>query len=83
MPVPPYFLDLALLALVGTAAATDLARRRIPNRLLLAGLVTAATLHLAGAAPASAPTTNSNESPGRNGITTNPVSQKMIKVRMT
>jgi len=49
MPVPPFSLHLALLALVGVAAATDLARRRIPNRLLLAGLLAAAILHLAGA----------------------------------
>lgn len=54
MSVPPFFLHLALLALVGAAAATDLARRRIPNRLLVGGLVAAAVLHLAGAAPASA-----------------------------
>lgn len=54
MPVPPFSLHLALLALVVLAAATDLARRRIPNRLLLAGLLAAAALHLAGAAPAGA-----------------------------
>lgn len=53
MPVPPIFLDLAVLALVGAAAATDLARRRIPNRLLLCGLGAALLLHLASATPVS------------------------------
>ena len=31
---------------------------------------------------ASAPATNSSESPGRNGVTTNPVSQKIITNRI-
>jgi hypothetical protein len=30
-------------------------------------------------AAASAPTANSSESPGRNGVTTTPVSRKMIR----
>jgi prepilin peptidase CpaA len=54
MPVPASYLDLALLALVGLAAATDLASRRIPNRLLLAGVAGAFLLHLGAPAPAAA-----------------------------
>jgi prepilin peptidase CpaA len=53
MPVQPY-LDLALLLLVVSAAINDLARRRIPNRLLLAGWVVALPLHALGAAPGAA-----------------------------
>ena len=30
----------------------------------------------------TAPATNSSESPGRNGVTTSPVSQKMMRKRM-
>ncbi len=33
-------------------------------------------------AAASVPATNSSESPGRNGVTTSPVSQKMIANRI-
>jgi prepilin peptidase CpaA len=47
----PCLLDLWLLALVLLAAASDLAARRIPNRLLLAGMLGAFALHLASAAP--------------------------------
>ena len=54
MPVPPPMLDLALLALVGVAAATDLASRRIPNRLLLAGAALAFALRLGAPDPAAA-----------------------------
>jgi prepilin peptidase CpaA len=48
------YLDLLLLVMVVVAAGTDLAARRIPNRLLLAGMLSAFGLHLCGAAPASA-----------------------------
>jgi prepilin peptidase CpaA len=51
MPFPPAYLDFAALLLVGAAAATDLQSRRIPNRLLLAGLVAALVLHLGARAP--------------------------------
>jgi prepilin peptidase CpaA len=40
-----------LIALLLAAAATDLASRRIPNRLLAAGLACAAIVHLCGARP--------------------------------
>ena len=51
MPFPPSYLDLAVLLLVGIAATTDLQSRRIPNRLLLAGLLAALVLHLGAGAP--------------------------------
>jgi prepilin peptidase CpaA len=47
-------LDLLLLLLVVLAAANDLATRRIPNRLLLAGTIGALALHLCAAAPGQA-----------------------------
>ncbi|MFL6672111.1 MAG: prepilin peptidase [Massilia sp.] len=47
-------LDLGLLVLVLLAAASDLATRRIPNRLLLAGLAGALALRLLGPAPGAA-----------------------------
>jgi prepilin peptidase CpaA len=50
MAVPP-LLDLFLLVLVGLAAASDLATRRIPNRLLLAGALGALTGHLCSPVP--------------------------------
>jgi prepilin peptidase CpaA len=50
VPVQPY-LDLSLLLLVVAAAVNDLASRRIPNRLLLAGWVLALPLHALSAAP--------------------------------
>lgn len=53
MPLQIY-LDLLLLLLVVLAAVNDLATRRIPNRLLLAGTVGAMALHLFSAAPLSA-----------------------------
>jgi prepilin peptidase CpaA len=53
MPVSVY-LDLLLLLLVVGAAVYDLATRRIPNRLLLAGALGALALQLCSAAPASA-----------------------------
>lgn len=53
MPVS-VFLDLLLLVLVVAAAVHDLATRRIPNRLLLAGGLGALTLHLCAAGPVSA-----------------------------
>jgi prepilin peptidase CpaA len=53
MPVSVY-LDLLLLLLVVGAAVYDLATRRIPNRLLLAGALGALTLQLCSGAPASA-----------------------------
>ncbi len=46
-------LDLALCALLLLASAFDLARRRIPNRLLAAGLLAALALHLASGHPAA------------------------------
>jgi prepilin peptidase CpaA len=45
MPIDPY-LQVALLLLVSCAAVNDLATRRIPNRLLLAGLAGALLLRL-------------------------------------
>jgi prepilin peptidase CpaA len=45
------WLHLALLALLTAAAVSDLALRRIPNRLLLAGLASATLLHLLAPAP--------------------------------
>jgi prepilin peptidase CpaA len=50
MPVAPY-LDTLLLLMVVAGAVNDLASRRIPNRLLLAGTAGALGLHLASAAP--------------------------------
>ncbi|MBQ5948181.1 prepilin peptidase [Massilia sp. ST3] len=50
MPVAPY-LDTLLLLMVAACAVNDLASRRIPNRLLLAGVAGALCLHLASAAP--------------------------------
>jgi prepilin peptidase CpaA len=47
-------LDLVLLVLVIAAAVTDLARRRIPNMLLLAGWVAALPLFLLSAQPGAA-----------------------------
>ena len=46
--------DALLLLLVSIAAVNDLATRRIPNRLLLAGLAGALFLHLLSAEPAAA-----------------------------
>jgi prepilin peptidase CpaA len=46
-------LDMALLGLLCVASAFDLARRRIPNRLLAAGLLAALVLHLSSGHPAS------------------------------
>lgn len=48
------WLDLLLLLLVVAAAVHDLATRRIPNRLLLAGGLGALALHLCSATPLSA-----------------------------
>lgn len=53
MPVQPW-LDLSLLLLVVSAAVSDLATRRIPNRLLLAGLMWALGLQLLARAPGAA-----------------------------
>jgi prepilin peptidase CpaA len=53
MPVQSY-LDLSLLLLVVSAAINDLATRRIPNRLLLAGWALALPLHALGPGPGSA-----------------------------
>jgi len=50
MPIEAY-LNAALILLVSLAAVNDLATRRIPNRLLLAGLAGAFILHLLSAAP--------------------------------
>jgi len=50
MPVAPY-LDTLLLLMVVASAVNDLASRRIPNRLLLAGMMGALSLHLASEAP--------------------------------
>lgn len=47
------WLDLALLAVLLLASAFDIARRRIPNRLLAAGLIAALALHLASGNPAA------------------------------
>jgi prepilin peptidase CpaA len=46
-------LDLALIGLLLLASAFDLARRRIPNRLLAFGLLAALVLHLASSNPSS------------------------------
>jgi prepilin peptidase CpaA len=53
MPMKSY-LDLTLIALVFSAAAMDLKERRIPNRLLLAGLLCAFIMHLGSGTPSSA-----------------------------
>lgn len=53
MPIEQYR-DLVLLLLVSIAAINDLATRRIPNRLLLAGLAGGLVLHLVSAAPGAA-----------------------------
>ncbi len=50
MPTP-LLLDLALIALLLLACAFDLAKRRIPNRLLAVGLLVALTLHLMSGHP--------------------------------
>lgn len=50
MPIERY-LDVVLLLLVSTAAINDLATRRIPNLLLLAGLLGALILHCLSIAP--------------------------------
>ena len=50
MPIEQY-LETILLLLVTSAAVNDLATRRIPNRLLLAGLASALLLHLLSAHP--------------------------------
>ena len=50
-------LDLALIAVLVLASYFDLRQRRIPNRLLAAGLVVAMVLHLASGAPATLLTT--------------------------
>lgn len=50
MLVAPY-LDTLLLLMVAAGAVNDLASRRIPNRLLLAGIVGALGLHLVSSAP--------------------------------
>lgn len=47
-------LELALLALVTVAAIVDLARRRIPNILLLTGWMVAVPLHLLSDQPGPA-----------------------------
>ncbi len=47
------WLNLALLAMLLLACAFDVARRRIPNRLLASGLLTALVLHLAAGNPAA------------------------------
>ena len=53
MPIEQY-LNVVLLLLVSIAAVNDLATRRIPNRLLLAGLACALVLRLLSAAPGAA-----------------------------
>lgn len=50
MPVAPY-LDALLVLMVAAAAINDLASRRIPNRLLLAGVIGALVLHLLSPQP--------------------------------
>ena len=50
MPIAQY-LDMVLFLLVCIAAVNDLSTRRIPNRLLLAGLACALGLHLMSADP--------------------------------
>jgi len=53
MPIEQYR-EVVLLLLVSIAAINDLATRRIPNRLLLAGLAGGLVLHLLSAAPGAA-----------------------------
>lgn len=53
MPTEQY-LEVALLLLVSVAAVNDLATRRIPNRLLLAGLGVALALHVLSPRPGTA-----------------------------
>jgi prepilin peptidase CpaA len=50
MPIEQYR-EVALLLLVSIAAVNDLTTRRIPNRLLLAGLAGALALHMLSATP--------------------------------
>lgn len=50
---PTTWLNLALIAVLLLACAFDLARRRIPNRLLAIGLLSALVLHLAAGNPAA------------------------------
>src|SRR5689334_3650362 len=50
MPIEQYR-EVALLLMVSIAAVNDLSTRRIPNRLLLAGLASALMLHLMSATP--------------------------------
>ena len=52
MPISIY-LELALIALLFVASAYDLTQRRVPNFLLLMGLIVAMPLHLIGAGPAA------------------------------
>lgn len=52
MRLQTYF-DLALIAMLLAAAGFDLVQRRIPNRLLMAGLLCAFTLHLSSATPSA------------------------------
>ena len=52
MPIESW-LDLALLVLVVAAAINDLAVRKIPNKLLLAGCIAALGLYLCGPTPAA------------------------------
>ena len=47
------WLDLALLAILLLASAFDIARRRIPNRLLALGLLAALALHLSSGTPSA------------------------------
>lgn len=54
MPPVQTLLELTLLIVVTTAAMVDLARRRIPNRLLLAGWAVALSLHLLSPQPGAA-----------------------------
>ena len=54
MPPVQTLLDIALLALVVAAATVDLARRRIPNVLLLTGWAIALPLHLLSPEPGAA-----------------------------
>lgn len=53
MPIEQYR-EVALLLLVSIAAVNDLMTRRIPNRLLLAGLACVLVLHLLSATPGAA-----------------------------
>lgn len=50
----PLLLDLSLMLLVVCAAVNDLLSRRIPNLLLMAGMLGAFALHLLSAAPVNA-----------------------------